>query len=384
MNLLLLLLTAAVIAAADPPPVPDPIGLGERLALIDHLREVYGQRPAADATLDQLRSAYAAAWARSNRPSTETIPDDPNEAAAALDRSRRLRVLIHQRHQVEADPALDEAGLQALLRRLDAERAVHDAAEIEALAAADRAHGVPPSPRQGRPPPAPRPSPAEADAAGSAAKVAKAAGGPAAKPLTFTARGVTGSLLVSDGPLSVLLVAFGTDPTGAFQGMPQAMLAALHGAPAIHRAVLLLGHGDGTTIAGEPIEAHLKANRQFYETLGGTAAQQPVECMVFASCSSGHPDQMLAMRDGLGYWPTWRVAAGSRSYANGLVVLAALQVVARRPAQPAWRAIYRMSGAQRSDVACVGEVGEGGQRTEPDFFTLVRSADGSWKVEEQR
>lgn len=192
---------------------------------------------------------------------------------------------------------------------------------------------------------------------------------------------MTGCVLAQDGGLSALLVMFGSDPNGAFRGLPGAMLAALHGAPGIRRAVLLLGHGTGSSIGGEPIEAHLQANRAFYESQGGSAPAQPIDCLVFASCAAGNPNQMLSMREGLGYYPTWRVATGNRAYANGLVVFAALRAVAARPASPAWRGLFRWASSA-GEVSCFGEVGAGGERAETEFFNIVPTGD-SWKVEKR-
>jgi hypothetical protein len=69
-------------AVAGPPALPDPIGLGERLVLIGHLREAYGQQPPAGSTLEELRARYAAAWQTAHAP----IPEADNGRA---DRERR-------------------------------------------------------------------------------------------------------------------------------------------------------------------------------------------------------------------------------------------------------------------------------------------------------
>jgi hypothetical protein len=380
MRPLLPALLVVCLAAAEPPPVPDPFGLGERLALIEALQTTYRVRPAPEATVEALREAYARAWLQAQAgPATDTIPDAPDEAAQSAVRRQRLRERIASRHRVDADAGLSEADLGVLLRRLDGERAERDAAAIAALVAGERARAVdakpapPAAPAAGSPP---IPEPPLAPAALAAPRLK-------AREIAFTASGVSGSLLVEDAGISALLVAFGTDHNGAFSGLPEAMIAALRGSPGIRRAVLLLGHGTGNTIAGEPIEKHLKANRAFYETLGNTAAAQPVECLVFASCSAGNPNQMMAMRDGLGYYPTWRVATAARSFANAPTVLAALRATAARPAAPAWRGLFRLPAAD-GDVGCFGEVGVGGERATTLFYRVLRAADGSWKVEEQR
>lgn len=378
MRTLLPLLLAAALVAADPPPVPDPIGLGERLALIDHLQERYRIRLPGEPTLDELRAAYRRAWEAAQ---PAPIAADPGvEQAASRERSARLRALILRRHAREADVGLDEDALQAELRRLDAAKAERDAKVIAAMVAADAAAPRPiPVPATVRPAWIPAAEPA---AAVPAEPALAAAGGPQIRAVPFPVSGVTGCALVEDGGVSALLVMFGTDHNGAFRGLPGAMLAALRGAPGLRRAVLLMGHGTGNSIGGEPIEAHLKANRAFYETLGNTAQAQPVECLVFASCAAGNPNQMAAMRDGLGYYPTWRVATGNRTYANALVVLAALHAVAQRPAAPAWRGLFRFAPAG-GEVTCFGEVGAGGERADTDYFRIVEEG-GRWRVEEQK
>lgn len=61
---LLLVLALPAARAADQPPlpeIPDPFGLGPRLALIDHLRTEFRDEPPADATYEQLVARY---WLR--------------------------------------------------------------------------------------------------------------------------------------------------------------------------------------------------------------------------------------------------------------------------------------------------------------------------------
>ncbi len=349
--------------------MPDPIGLGERLALIDHLREVYGLKPAAGVSLEELQSQYAAAWAARSASSD----DDPGVA----ERRRRLRELIRARHGAEPDPALDETGLQELLRRLDRDRAQRDQAAIAAKDAAERA-----GPRSVAVD-APAPTAAPAVQATSSAP-AGATGAPAAgiRPLAFTASGVTQCLVATAGDRSVLLVTFGTDHNGAFTGIREGVWSILSQAPAIRRGVLLLGHGSGSSIASESIAQHLARNKVFYETMGGTAPAAPVQCLVFAACAGGGQGQMGAMRDGLGYYPTWRVATGDDAATTGLNVLAALQAIAGRPAKPSWRGMFRLRSGS-TDVVSFGDVGEDGDRADTTFWRIVKDGAG-WKVEEQR
>ena len=78
---------------------------------------------------------------------------------------------------------------------------------------------------------------------------------------------------------------------------------------------------------------------------------------------------MSAMRDGFGYYPTWRVATADRSYANALSVIAAFGAIADRPATTAWRGIFRM-GREPEVVGSLGEVGEDGAKGGMLYFDL--------------
>jgi hypothetical protein len=362
----------AAMMAAEPPSVPDPYGLGERLALIEHLREAYGLRPEPGSDLETLRAAYASAWAARQRPA--------DEDAGRPDRERRLRARIAERHGVEPEAGLDEAALQVLLRRLDAERAARAAADIAELAARDAAAPRRPTDAADRPAadaPAHVPDPA------AAARAPAAPASAAVRVLPFAAPGVTGCYLATAGERAALLVVFGTDHNGAFADIPEASAATMLAAPHFRRGVLLLGHGAGTAINSEPIARHLAAHKAFYETMGGTAPAAPVECLVFAACAGGGQAQMAAMREGLGYWPTWRVASGDNAFTTRLNVVAALQAVAARPAEPAWRGMFRlrMGGAE---IVSFGDVGVGGERAETSFYRIVPAESGGWRVEEQR
>jgi hypothetical protein len=193
---------------------------------------------------------------------------------------------------------------------------------------------------------------------------------------------VTQCLIATAGERSALLVTFGLDHNGAFTGIREGVWSILAQAPAIRRGVLLLGHGAGSSIASESIAAHLARNKVFYETMGGTAAAAPVDCLVLAACANGGPWQMGAMRDGLGYYPTWRVATGNNASTTALNVLAALRAIAARPARPSWRGMFRLRSGS-ADVVSFGDVGEGGERGDTTFWRIVTDA-GGWRVEEQR
>jgi hypothetical protein len=148
--------------------------------------------------------------------------------------------------------------------------------------------------------------------------------------------------------------------------------------------VFLLGHGDGNAIGGTELEGHLREHRSYYETLGGSAPAARVDCLVFASCSPHSQVQMRAMRDGLGYYPTWRVATGEFALATPASVVAAFAAVSARPARPAFRGIYRFRTGEA--VASFGEVGIDGERANLEYFRILldAKAPGGFRVEEQR
>jgi len=246
------------------------------------------------------------------------------------------------------------------------------------MAAADRA-----APPAAEPAPLSAPAPLPPKAAAAVAAPLPTAPAVVEREIVFPAKGVTACRLVSIGERRLMLVTFGVDHNGALRGIPENVAAIIAKAPAIRRSVLLLGHGAGNAIADESIAGHLKANRAFYESMGGTADIMPVDCLVFAACAGGGQSQMTEMRDGLGYWPTWRVASGDFAATTGLNVIAALAAVASRPPQPAWRGLFRLRLEGRECVS-FGDVGIAGERAETNVFRIVRDEQGVWKLEEQR
>lgn len=100
----------AGLCAAEPlprPDIPDPFGLGERLALIDHLKERHRLTPPPEATYEQLVALY---WKAVGPPAPEV-----DETALARDRVQRLRAELKDRHGITAAPDENE---EALVRRL--------------------------------------------------------------------------------------------------------------------------------------------------------------------------------------------------------------------------------------------------------------------------
>ncbi len=373
MRLVIAILFGAALGAAELPPVPDPYDLGERLALIDHLQDAYGVRPPAGATLGDLQELYARTW-QARQPTT-----DPGQA----ERVARLRARILARHDTQAGPGLDEEALKALLVQLDSERAEADRRVIAERVAVDQATPrADPNERAAEPAqalsvdqPAPRSQPP--------AKVPAPAKPGEIRRIPFSASGVTDCWLAVSGERTALLVTFGLDHNGAFTGVREGVWTILRQSPTVSRSVLLLGHGRKAEIAGESISAHLQKNKPFYETMGGTAPSQPVACLILAACADGvGAGQMPQMRDGLGYYPLWRVATGEGDSANILTVLAALDDVVKRPAAPAYRARYRIREGGE-EVTSFGEIGEG-SRGAATYWRIVRDDARGWRIEEQR
>jgi hypothetical protein len=133
------LLTLGASAAELPmPEVPDAVGLGPRLALIDALR-AEGAKVPESADLEQLKALY---WSRHGGvPGAVVEPElgAVDEAALERDRVHRLREELARRH-VPAPADADEAKLAALLRE-SRERERSDAQVAGARAADAERHG---------------------------------------------------------------------------------------------------------------------------------------------------------------------------------------------------------------------------------------------------
>jgi len=107
----LLVVLAVLVSAGEPPlpkpDIPDPIGLGERLALIDHLRGLGATVPAG-ATYEELVALY---WQRQAAVRPAVADDD----ALTTDRRRRLRAELKERHGIVAAEDANEDELRASL-----------------------------------------------------------------------------------------------------------------------------------------------------------------------------------------------------------------------------------------------------------------------------
>ena len=366
------LLATAIVGAAEPPAVPDPLGLGARSALIEHLRSQYGLTIAAGVADEELQRRYLQAWL-----ARQPVDDE-------ADARGRVRQRLADRWQVAVPNDADLGTLTALERRLLAEKAASDAAhlrqrlaEVRITAVAEPASEPVTPNREHLAPATPRSVPVVTAAA---TREDPAVARPTAQLLLFAVDGVAGALLIR-GRKSALCVQFGHERGTEFEGVFAALFALLEQGKGPRDAVFLLGHGSGVSINGAPIGPHLRQHRAFYETFGGTRPAQRIECLVIASCSKGSPVQMSAMRDGFGYYPTWRVATAERCYANAVSVLAAFQGIADRTADTPFRGIYRM-GREPEVVGSIGEVGVNGDKAGMDYFD-IGVADGAITVRER-
>jgi S1-C subfamily serine protease len=120
------------------PEIPDPFGLGERLALIDHLRETMGVTPPQDATLEQLIALY---W-KHKKPAQTIINHDE---ALAQDRMRRMRQELQDKFSIIAEANADEAKLNQLLSEA---RAAKNEADVKAVLDKAAARENPSSPEE--------------------------------------------------------------------------------------------------------------------------------------------------------------------------------------------------------------------------------------------
>lgn len=124
--LLLVFLAAGLLCAADPQPkpeVPDPFGLGERLALVDYLKETWGLSAPSSASYEQLVTLY---WQHA-KPAAGAEGSD--EAAQAKDRRVRLINELTGKYGVSAPTDADENALRQLLADARAQNAQR-AAEV--------------------------------------------------------------------------------------------------------------------------------------------------------------------------------------------------------------------------------------------------------------
>lgn len=340
-RLALVVLVATAAAAAEPPPVPDPFGLGERLALIDHLQEDYGIAVPPGSDLDALRRRYHQAWAERQHADEDSLERDERN---------RLRDHLAREYGVIAGDEASLADLRALLaQQAPVERSYR-------LSQVDGAHGSLPSDR---------PTPGDAPTTdGPTLRTTETAAAPPtlapwkAKDLPPFAEGIRRVLVWEGGGQGVICVQVGDPGAVDFDGgcayFAQQVRQA--GPTVTKRAVYLIGHGGGRTVAGAELDDLLRTQRTYLETLGGEAEAGRIDLLVVASCSKGGAQQMGDVADGLGYVPLRRVATSRRTYANLPTVIAATAGVLAHNGTAPFRAAYRFREGDL-EAASTGEVG---------------------------
>jgi hypothetical protein len=378
-GLLAHLLAADPVRFADLPPVPNPYGFDDRLALRSHLEDTLHRTDLAGLSLDDLLVIYR--QAQPPALATAATSATPASLDATSARRRELAFILHQRFHLEA--AADE-NAEDLARRIAAAEiaeadqlrrqnltlqlrqqfhvSVDPAASTDDLARQlDACRAAVPS-AAGRPAAANRKS---TDTPAAAPPVAD-------QPIRATRRAITGKVIPltalkrPEGVTSAVAVELERDHlvgisfNRSLDGELTQILAYAAGtmaqAKAASTCLILLGHGDGTHIGmGEtPVDLinHLKANREAYHTLLGVSR---IDCVAVLSCSRSSDRQFLAFRDGLGYYPTWRVSAWENTYQNAISGLGALSLVLSQDGKEDFRAaVYHGDQAQVASLAEVG------------------------------
>jgi thiol-disulfide isomerase/thioredoxin len=114
----LCLLTGAVGVAADLPDVPDPLGLGRRLALVDLLQDSFNVHPPPGSTEEQLDELYRQALAAR----ADAATGGEFERAASRERIARMRAELRDKYGDSAPADVDEAKLSEMLVEAHASR----------------------------------------------------------------------------------------------------------------------------------------------------------------------------------------------------------------------------------------------------------------------
>ena len=315
--LLLVIMLVRAAAQDDETQVPDPLGLGERLALIDYL-QTHGQSTTPGEDINLLRAAYrdltgtAASAADAYKSARDeavlvlwrsyNVVAPQHETLAQL--QKRLVDLAHRSSQADVDEQSRE--------RADASMAA--AAPSAALPGAASPGGPA---AQARPAAVLQPGFALPRVQGSAPESSdgQAAIREVARPADMGE--IVHAFLISPDASPILLVSL--DPgliepmRGAMRGWP----ASVRLAAGITSTVIINCHSSGSYfnagvlihpgVVGGDLAAHLRSNREYYETLAGTRERGPIDFMVMTGCNAGNADQEQDLRDGLGYRPIHRV-----------------------------------------------------------------------------
>lgn len=323
----LLLATAAGCRGEDAATgVPDPLGLGERLALIDWLRE-RGEPVEPGTELEPLRVRYRAATGQ--------------DGAAGAAAEREAAVLALWRgHGVVGDASASVEQLRARLAELDAVKAGADAAERQRQLAAANSPDLPWAAAL------PGTSAGVSEPARQEGATARAKPAPALAEVREIQRprdmgdGVR-AFLISPDRSPILLVVCDADLMGLMEVVLPRWPAEERLAAGVDGAIIIHAHSDGGNFnravvagaqeVGGDLAAHLRRNREYYETMAGTRARRNLDMAAMTGCNFGGFNQDAQLRDGLGYRPTHRAFTVPNHLDAGIVCLPAIHAAGSTP-----------------------------------------------------
>ena len=348
-------------AAADLiglPAVPNPYGFDLRLALRTHLEDAYAQRDVAGLSWGDLVARYRSVNAATTLATTSSPPatDRRQREAAAAEQAHRDNILLQLAREFGEHPAADTttADLRARLAAL-------------VQAARERAPATTPEATMEDAPTA------KADPAALRTSVAPAIEITAVAldlaRLSDPTAVLGGVTITLDGPAGDRLagVCFNADLGAHFAAVMRRFASSMQRNPSARSGLVLLGHGNGIEIGvgGEhPVNltTHLRRNVASYHALLGV---DRIDCVVILSCSRKADAQFTAFRDGLGYYPTWRVSAWEHTVQTLGSGLAATELaLAQTPGTDFRAAVYHGTG---DDIASLAEAG---QRTSTQYLQV--------------
>jgi len=336
------------------PPVPNPYGFDLRLALRTHLEDNFAQHDVAHLSGRELVARYRALTRPEPPDAVAPPPADrrPSEAVSA-EHARRLNILLQLEREYGERPAADTS-TDELRARLDA------------LVQAARERAQPSAPREVAQPVSTLPVDPNAPAAQPA--------DPAVTELdlaTLTdATAVLGGVVIAfDRGAGDRLagVCFSDDLGIHFATVMRRFAQAMQRSEPARTGLLLLGHGNGVDIGvggAHPVNltSHLRRNVAAYHALLGV---ERIDCVVILSCSRKADAQFTAFRDGLGYYPTWRVSAWEHTLQTLASGLAATELALSQPPGTDFRAA--VFHGKEADVASLAEAG---QRTSTQYLQV--------------
>ena len=336
------------------PAVPNPYGFDQRLALRTHLEDAFAQTDVAGLAWNDLVARYRTLSTAPATPDPRPTPavDRRQHEADAAEAARRANILLQLAREYGEHPAADTptADLRA---RLDAlVQAARERAPPTAPAAS-AAPAVDPAPAVVALPPAADHTAVALDLSRLADPTAVLGG------VIMTGAGEAGDRLVG--------ICFSADLGTHFALVMRRFAGSMQRSVAARSGLLLLGHGDGVSIGvgGEhPVNltTHLRKNLGAYHALLGV---ERIDCVVLLSCSRKADAQFTAFRDGLGYYPQWRVSAWEHTLQTLGSGLAATELALAQPLGSDFRAaVYHGSDDGVASLA------EAGQRTSTHYLQV--------------